>query len=100
MTTGLAISKDAIGEFCRRNGIRRLALFGSILRQDFSPDSDIDVLVEFEPGVVAGYLDLAQMELELSRLAGRKVDLRTAGELSETFRDAVLAQAVEQYVRR
>jgi hypothetical protein len=87
-----------VAEFCRRNHIRRLALFGSVLREDFGPDSDIDVLVEFVPGRGPGYLGLAGMELELSDiLGGRKVDLRTPHELSRYFRDKVLAEAQVEY---
>jgi len=87
-----------IAEFCRRNHIRRLSLFGSVLRDDFGPESDIDVLVEFEPGQVPGFLALYDMEQELSALAGgRTVDLRTAEDLSRYFRDDVVAHAEVQY---
>ncbi|MDY7011255.1 MAG: nucleotidyltransferase family protein [Planctomycetota bacterium] len=91
------IPKEKIAEFCRRNRIRRLALFGSVLRGDFRPDSDIDVLVEFEPGARVGMLRLAGMEIELSGLLGRKVDLNTPGFLCDYFRDQVLAEAEVQY---
>ncbi len=91
------IPKEKIAEFCRRNRIRRLALFGSVLRGDFRPDSDIDVLVEFEPGARVGMLRLAGMEIELSGLFGRKVDLNTPGFLCDYFRDQVLAEAEVQY---
>jgi hypothetical protein len=94
-----AIPKQKIEEFCRRNHILRLAFFGSILRDDFGSDSDIDVLVEFEPGHVPGLIRLAGMELELSQLlGGRKVDLNTPMCLSHDFRHEVLAEAVVQYV--
>ena len=93
----IAIPKDRIAEFCRRNRIRRLALFGSVLRDDFGPASDVDVLVEFEPGTRVGLLRLASMEIQLSELVGRKVDLNTRGFLSEHFRDRVLAEAEVQY---
>ena len=83
--------------FCRRHHIRRLALFGSVLRDDFSPESDVDVLVEFEPGQVPG-LAFFSMEEELSTILGRKVDLNTPGFLSRYFRDQVLAEAENQYV--
>jgi predicted nucleotidyltransferase len=84
--------------FCRRNHIRRLSSFGSVLRDDFRPDSDIDVFVEFEPEHVPGFLRLAAIEIELSRLLdGRKVDLRTPEDLSRYFRDAVVAEAEVQY---
>ncbi|MCD6282017.1 nucleotidyltransferase family protein [bacterium] len=89
-----AISEDKLAEFCRRNHIRRLAVFGSSLRDDFSAESDIDVLVEFEPDRVPGLIGLAGMEIELSELlGGRKVDLNTPRTLSKYFRDEVLAEA-------
>lgn len=88
---------EALAAFCRRHRVRRLALFGSVLREDFRPDSDVDVLVEFEPRARAGFLKLAAMELELGDLLGRKVDLRTPGELSRYFRDDVLAKAEVQF---
>jgi hypothetical protein len=91
------VPKERIAEFCRRNHIRRLALFGSVLRDDFGPDSDVDVLVEFEPGARVGLMRLAGMEIELGQLLGRKVDLNTPGFLSRYFRDQVLAEAEVQY---
>ena len=91
------IPKDKISEFCRRNHIRRLALFGSVLRDDFGPDSDVDVLVEFEPGTRVGLLRLAGMEIELGEMLGRKVDLNTPGFLSKYFRDRVLSEAEVHY---
>ncbi|OGV65064.1 MAG: nucleotidyltransferase [Lentisphaerae bacterium RIFOXYB12_FULL_65_16] len=94
---GIEIPQDRIAAFCRENGIRRLALFGSILRDDFRPDSDVDVLVEFEPGVHVG-LDFIRMQDELSAILGRKVDLNTPGCLSKYFRDDVLREAQVQYV--
>ncbi len=93
----IELDRKKVGEFCRRHHIRRLSLFGSVLRPDFRPDSDVDVLIEFEPGHVVGLLGLAGMEQELSELVGRKVDLRTPAELSRYFRDEVLASAEEQY---
>lgn len=96
----MTIPREEIGEFCRRNGIRRLSLFGSVLRNDFRPDSDVDVLVEFEPGRVPGLIGLAGMELELSKiLGGRKVDMNTPMCLSRYFRDEVVAEAEVQYVQ-
>ncbi|MEW6139904.1 MAG: nucleotidyltransferase family protein [Thermodesulfobacteriota bacterium] len=93
-----AIPKNLIAEFCRRHHIRKLSIFGSYLREDFRPDSDIDFLVEFEPGHVPGLMRLAGMERELSELlGGRKVDLRTARDLSRYFRDQVVASAEVQY---
>ena len=92
----LEINKQEIERFCRRHRIRRLALFGSVLRDDFGPDSDVDVLVEFEDGHVPG-LAFFGMQAELSRILGRKVDLNTPQFLSRHFRDDVLAEAEDQY---
>jgi len=92
------VAQDLVAEFCRENGIRKLAVFGSVLTERFTDASDVDVLVEFEPGERVGYLRMAAMERELSRFfGGRKVDLRTAKELSRYFRDEVLGTAVVQY---
>ena len=89
---------DKVAAFCKRNGIRKLSLFGSALRDDFRPDSDFDLLVEFRDGAAPSLLDLARMERELSAvLGGRKVDLRTPKELSRYFRDEVLSTASVQY---
>ena len=89
------VSESLLAAFCQRHHIKSLALFGSVLREDFQPDSDIDVLVEFQPGHTPGFLKLASMERELSLLfANRKVDLRTAQDLSHHFRDRVLREAV------
>ena len=88
---------DKVAEFCRRHRIRRLALFGSVLRNDFRSDSDVDVLVEFEKGVRVGMIRLAGIELELSKLIGRKVDLNTPGFLSKYHRDRILNEALVQY---
>lgn len=93
---GIDIPQDKIAEFCRRYGIRRLALFGSVLREDFGPESDVDVLVEFQPGVRTG-LRFFTMQDELSQILGRKVDLHTPASLSEYFLDDVLAEADVQY---
>jgi predicted nucleotidyltransferase len=96
----LTIPKNSLAGFCRRNHIRKLSFFGSVLRSDFCPDSDIDVMVEFEPGHVPGFFYLFDMEEELSSLlGGRKVDLRTPQDLSRYFRDEVLASAETQYAR-
>jgi len=94
------IPLDKIAEFCQVNQIRKLSLFGSILRSDFRPDSDIDMLVEFLPGKRIGFLGLAGLEIELTEMLGRKVDLRTPAELSRYFRDRVLKEAEELYVHR
>ena len=96
MSAKINMPKAQIEDFCRRNHIRRLALFGSVLRDDFGPDSDVDVLVEFEPGTRVG-LRFFGMEQELSEILGRKVDLNTPGFLSEYFRDEVLAEAEALY---
>ena len=97
MSARIQLDKKKISEFCRRHHIRRLALFGSVLRDDFRPDSDVDVLVEFEPGCVPGLIRLAGMEIELSAMVGRKVDLRTPAEISRYFRERVLGTAEVQY---
>ena len=90
--------KNEIAQFCKKHHICKLALFGSVLRADFGPDSDIDVLAEFEPGHTPGYFRLFDMERELSNMiGGRKVDLRTPKDLSRHFRDRVLATVVVQY---
>jgi predicted nucleotidyltransferase len=92
------IPRERLAEFCRRNHIRRLSLFGSILRDDFGPESDIDFLVEFEPGKTPSLLTMAGLEIELTEMFGRKVDLRTPKDLSRYFRDEVVEGAVPQYV--
>ena len=89
---------DRIEGFCRNNHVKKLALFGSVVRDDFRPDSDIDVLVEFKPGKVPGLLGLARMERELSAIFGdRPVDIRTAEDLSPYFRQDVVESAEIQY---
>jgi predicted nucleotidyltransferase len=100
MTRGRAridIPRDRVAELCRRHHIRRLALFGSVLRDDFTAESDVDILVEFEPGRTPG-LAFFDIEQELSQALGRRVDLKTPNELSKYFRDEVLAEAEEVYV--
>ncbi len=96
---GIEIPRPEVERFCARNHIRKLSLFGSILTDRFRPDSDVDVLVEFEPDHIPGFFGLAGMEIELSELLGRKVDIRTPGDLSRYFRDQVLTSAVVQYER-
>lgn len=86
-----------IAAFCRTRGIRRLALFGSVLRDDFRPESDIDVLIEFQPGVRVG-LAFIRYQDELSEILGHTVDLNTPGSISRYFRDEVLDEAAELYV--
>ena len=97
MSVKISIDREKIAEFCRRHYIRKLAFFGSVLRDDFGPDSDVDVLVEFETGHVPG-LAFFDIEAELSQILGRNVDLSTLQFLSRYFRDEVLNEAEEQYV--
>ena len=93
----IPIPRDRLADFCLRNHVRRLALFGSVLRDDFTPASDVDVLVEFEPGRTPGFR-LFDMQEELCGILGRRVDLKTPQELSKYFRDEVLAEAEDVYV--
>jgi len=93
----IKVPQDRISVFCKRHHIRKLSLFGSVLRGDFKENSDVDVLIEFESGHGTGFFGLARMERELSSILGRKVDLRTPQELSRYFRDEVLSQAEIQY---
>ena len=94
----ITIPSEEIAEFCKKNHISKLSLFGSVLRDDFSSDSDIDFLVESEVGKIPGLIGLSRMERELSEmLSGRKVDLRTPQDLSKYFREDVLARAEVQY---
>jgi uncharacterized protein len=96
----IQVPNTELAAFCRRHHIRRLAFFGSVLRDDFGPDSDVDVLVEFEPGSAPGLLGLARIERELTTLLdGRKVDLRTPEDLSRSFRQTVLGEAEVQYAQ-
>ena len=91
------IPRDKIAEFCRRHHIRRLSLFGSVLREDFRPDSDVDVLVEFEPGTTVGFR-IFDIEEELSRLfGGRKVDIINPKYLKPRLKERILASAEIQY---
>ena len=93
----IVVDRERLAAFCRRHRIRRLALFGSVLRDDFRPDSDVDVLVEFAPDHPVGLIRLAGIERELSALLGRRVDLRTPADLSPYFRREVLDAADVQY---
>lgn len=93
----LTIDRERLAELCERYHIRKLALFGSVLREDFGPDSDIDVLVEFKPGHAPG-LAFFRLQDELSKLIGRRVDLHTPAFLSRYFRDKVLREARVIYV--
>jgi hypothetical protein len=97
-TAKIEIPREALAEFCRRHHIRKLSLFGSVLREDFRPDSDVDVLVEFEEGHPVGLMRLSRMQRELSALLGREIDLNTAGFLSPRIRDTVIDEAETQYV--
>ena len=102
MVANMQIDHEKLAGFCRRHSIRKLSFFGSVLRADFAPQSDIDVLVEFEAGQETGLLGLAGMELELGCLLGtnRRVDLRTPEDLSRYFREQVLKTAEVEYASR
>jgi len=91
------IPKEKLHAFCKQNYIIKLSLFGSALRDELKPDSDIDILVEFDKNHIPGLLDLAGMEIDLAEIIGRKVDLRTPEELSRYFRDEVLSKAKVEY---
>lgn len=95
-TPTIALDRDRLAEFCRRNSIRRLALFGSALREDFHDDSDLDLLVEFEPGTTPG-LAFFGLQDDLSTMLGRTVDLNTSACLSPLFRDEVTHTAEVLY---
>ena len=100
MNKNLTMHKEKIRDFCERHHIRRLAVFGSALRDDFGRDSDVDVLVDFMSGHTPGFFGLFEMEEELSLLCGgRKVDMRTPEDISRYFRDELVASAEVQYVR-
>ena len=97
MSVNLDIPRGEIAEFCRRHRIRKLSFFGSVLCDDFTSASDVDVLVEFEAGARVGLIGLAGMEIELGRLLGRRVEMHTVKGLNPQFRDDVLAAAEVQY---
>jgi hypothetical protein len=98
MTALLPLERNMLADFCRRRRIRRLSLFGSVLKGTAGPDSDVDLLVEFERGAKPSLLDLADIEQEISSmLGGRRVDVRTPEDLSRYFRDEVLREAEVQY---
>jgi uncharacterized protein len=100
MPLAIAVDQNLIAEFCRKHGIRKLSLFGSVLRDDFRPDSDVDVLVEFEPGRVPGFIRLFSIEEELSiLLGGRKVDLLTEKFINPRIRSRVLGESEVQYAQ-
>lgn len=97
----ITVDQGSLAAFCGEHRIRRLALFGSALRDDYGPGSDVDVLVEFEPDGTPGLFGIARLERELSVFFdGRKVDLRTPEDLSRHFREDVLRKAEEQYAAR
>jgi predicted nucleotidyltransferase len=99
MAERISVDPECLSALCLRHRVRRLSLFGSTLKGTARPDSDIDLLVEFEPGSRTTLLDMAQIEIELSQLlGGRKVDLRTPEDLSRFFRDEVVRTAEPQYV--
>ena len=97
MRARISVDEEALAALCERHHIRRLALFGSVLREDFRPDSDVDVLVEFEPGQVPGFAFIAVQD-ELAELLGRRVDLHTAASLSRHIRNGVARDAEVHYV--
>ena len=99
MNARIAIPHDEIAEFCQRNHIRRLLLFGSVLRDDFGPASDVDVLVEFDEEARVGLFAMAAMEIELTGIVGHKIDLRTLEELSRYFQQQVIESATLLYER-
>jgi len=96
MPSRISVDHAALAAFCQRHHIRRLALFGSVLRDDFRPNSDVDVLVEFESGHVPGF-SFVTVQDELSELLGRRVDLHTPASLSRHFRDDVVREAEIHY---
>jgi uncharacterized protein len=93
----IKIPQKKIEKFCKKNHILKLSFFGSVLRPDFKPTSDVDVLVEFEPGYQIGLIRLSGLEIELSKILGRQVDLRTPEELSPYFRQEVINSAEVSY---
>jgi len=97
MHRSLNLDQEALARFCRTHHIRKLSLFGSRLKGTARPDSDIDLLVEFDPAHIPSLIGIAGMEIELTEMVGSKVDLRTAGDLSRYFRDEVLRTAEVQY---
>jgi len=100
MRNHISIQKEKLKEFCKKHHIQKLALYGSVIREDFGPESDVDVLVDFEQGQTPGFFKLFDMEDELSNIfGGRKVDLRTPQDLSPYFREKVVKSAEVQYVR-
>lgn len=91
------VIRTEINRFCKSNGIRKLSFFGSVLGDQFHPESDVDVLIEFDSSRRIGFIEMARLEIELTQMLGRKVDLRTPAELSRYFREDVLKKAQVQY---
>jgi uncharacterized protein len=96
----LGVDQDQLAELCRRHGVTKLALFGSILREDFGPESDVDVIVEFEPGTRVSYFTLGGLQQDLSDLFGRHVDVKTPTTLSRYVAGQVLESSEPIYIRR
>jgi predicted nucleotidyltransferase len=99
-TIPLDYSNEQLKEFCKQNHVNKLSFFGSVLRNDFSNDSDVDVMIEFEPSQHVGYFTLAKIQRELSALLGRNVDVKTPMSLSRYFRDDVIASALVVYAQK
>ena len=97
MDLPIKVDKNEIAAFCRKHHLTKLAFFGSVLTDDFGPDSDIDVLFEYDQSYALTLFEVARMERELSEMLGRKVDMRTPEDLSQYFRDEVVRNAVVQY---
>ena len=97
MTLRIEIDEENIARLCRHYGVRRLSFFGSVVRDDFGPDSDVDVLVEFESDANAGLFELVDLQKDLSELVGRAVDLHTPASLSHFFRDKIVSSAEVAY---
>ena len=97
MSLHIQVNKDQIADFCSRHYIRKFAFFGSVLRDDFRPESDVDVLIEFDPAHIPGLITLMEMQLEFSDMIGREADFRAPGDLHRSFRDEVVAQAEVMY---
>lgn len=97
MSLNITVNREQLTDFCRRHQIRTLAFFGSVLRDDFRPDSDVDVLIEFTPDLRVGLFELMEMQLEFSDIIGREADFRLPGDLSRYFRDRVIAEAEVLY---
>jgi len=97
MSLNITVNQEQIADFCRRHHIRKFAFFGSVLRKDFHPDSDVDVLVEFEPDYRLGLFELIRMQREFSEMIGREADFRTPEDLGRYMRDRVIAESEVQY---